>query len=717
MPGRRFWILAASVGLTVSGVAADSAPAPSAPAKTSAAKPDVPGLDAQSFSYEENGKVLVAVNASFSSNGAYLAAKLIKLDTRTGLITADGDVVYATPNLRILGEKAQLDPKNDLVVATKVRFGRNPVYLTADELRIENGDKTIKGLRMWHNEPSAVGLSLKIGSANYTEKEDWLALRDVRPQLAGLPFFYIPYYGQEGYQDIPYEVYLNMGSKDRQGTYLRTTTLARQTPSLWVGALLDFYSKSGFLVGPYIKYDNAKDKQATTRWRGFFQAGYVNDRGDLLADGFGRLPGRTRAFEYGEINGRTADGVQVAGQLFATSDPDFVRDFRPNLNERTGIPQLNLEVTKPWNGGLLSANIVAKADDYQEVAQKLPEVRFDLTETALGELGLQQRGFAALSYLNARPAALASPANAWSTARLDVYYGLSRTYTVGDWLTVKPVAGARATEWSSALGGLGNRSKVMGQVGFDAEGLVTGSWELIAKKWSINGMRHTLRPIVQYRYLPGAEQGYGELPMSDRAVALAAFQELDLADRPDAASVNARQATRLGFRNTLATRDTVNGTRDLLRFDVFTNWEQDAVTGTAGKSNVQARLSLTPAPWVSIDTYQRLPNGGGAAFESLNSISFNSGDFWKASFGWYQLRQAEAANQLWFTGEIRLNSVYSGVVTANYDALTHQSIYQSIGLVQRIGNSWELEYGFQKRVSNFGDSALGFHLRARLFKF
>ena len=34
------------------------------------------------------------------------------------------------------------------------------------------------------------------------------------------------------------------------------------------------------------------------------------------------------------------------------------------------------------------AMIVAKADNYQEVAQKLPEVRFDLTETELGDAGL-----------------------------------------------------------------------------------------------------------------------------------------------------------------------------------------------------------------------------------------------------------------------------------------------------------------------------------------
>lgn len=714
MPGRRFWILAASVGFTLGGVAAEPTTAPAAVQK---AKPEIPGLEGDNFRYEEDGKVLVAVNASFVANGAFLSAKLIRFDTRTGGIAAEGDVVYAAPGLRIFGESAKLDPKKDLIVATKVRFGRNPFYLTADELRIEKGDKTMTGLRMWRDEPAASGMSLKIGSAHYSEKEDWLSLRGVQPQLAGLPFLYIPYYGQEGYQDIPYEVYLNMGSKDRQGTYLRTSTLARQTKSLWVGALLDFYSSSGILVGPYLKYDNAKDAQAKTRWKGFFQAGYINDRGDLLADGFGRLPGRTRAFEFGEINGRTADGVHVAGQLFATSDPDFVRDFRPNLTDRTGTPQATFEVTKPWEGGLLSASLVAKADDYQETAQKLPELRFDLTETALGDQGLRQRGFVSLAYLSEKSAALVSPTNNWSTARLDAYYGLAYPFATADWLTFRPVLGVRATDWSSALNGDGNRSKVIGQLGFDAEGLVTGSWDLVAKKWSIDGMRHSLRPVLQYRYLPGAEQGNGELPMADRAVALSALEEVDLADRPDAASVGARQVARFGFRNTLATRDADHGTRELLRFDVFTNWEQDAVTGHSSKSDLQGHLRLTPAPWVTLDSYQRLPNGGGAASESLNSIAFNSGDFWKASFGWYQLRQAEAANQLWVTGEIRLNSVYSGVARANYDAVTHQSVYQSIGLVQRIGNSWELEYGFQKRIAAFGDSALGFHLRARLFKF
>ncbi|NBV39249.1 MAG: hypothetical protein EBS00_06800 [Verrucomicrobia bacterium] len=66
---------------------------------------------------------------------------------------------------------------------------------------------------------------------------------------------------------------------------------------------------------------------------------------------------------------------------------------------------------------------------------------------------------------------------------------------------------------------------------------------------------------------------------------------------------------------------------------------------------------------------------------------------------------------------MRLNSVFSAILTTNYDALVHAYTYQSIGLIQRIGNSWEIEYAFQKRVSALSDSSLGFRFRVRLFKF
>ena len=102
------------------------------------------------------------------SKDATIDAKKIRFDYRTGTIVAEGNVVYATKNLRIIGDKIEADPRNDTIVATNVRFGRAPMYFTAETLKIVKGDKTMHGLRMWNSEPDQMGMHLKIAEAAYT---------------------------------------------------------------------------------------------------------------------------------------------------------------------------------------------------------------------------------------------------------------------------------------------------------------------------------------------------------------------------------------------------------------------------------------------------------------------------------------------------------------------------------------------------------------------
>jgi len=613
-------------------------------------------------------------------------------------------------------------------VATNVRFGRAPMYFTAESLRIVKGDKTMRGLRMWNSEPERLGMHLRIDEASYVEAEDRLRLRSVTPYVAGLPFFNLPYYAQDGYRDIPYDLYLNTGSEDRQGRYLRSTFLVRQNPSLWVGGLLDVYGRSGLLVGPAFRYDNSKQPEGGIVWKGRLESGYISDRGELLADAYGRTPDRQRTFLLGDINGRSVDGVEFAGNVFGQSDPGFMRDFRPNLIRESGNPQANFELSAPYAGGYLSASLTAKTDDYQDIVQKLPEVRFDLPQQAIDESEWNRRSFASLGYFSERPSAdlplagfqtatLAS--GAWSTARLDAYYGVNRAFVLGEWLTFKPVAGVRATGWSEGINGNGTVAKVIAQTGFDLEGLATGSWDLVANKWGIDGLRHSLRPVLQYRVMPGADREIGNVPMTQRAVSSSVLEEVDLADRLDPAATTDRQVARFGLRNTIETRDAKAGTRELLRADFFADWRQGPTDAETGRSDLHCAVSLTPAPWVTIGSGLRLPNGGGAPLESIQTIAFNSGDFWRTSVSWVELRDITQARQLIWEGRVTLNSVYALVAVLNYDALAGQTTYESVGLVQRIANSWELEYGVMQRLDplNNGKNSLGFQLRARLFKF
>ncbi len=719
MPGRRFWILAASLSLTVAAMAAE-------PARATAGAPAGPVLTGD-FRSEEGGKVMIGTDAELVQGDTFLSAKKLRLDYRTGVIVAEGEVVYATKGLRILGAKVMIDPRADVIEATDVRFGRAPVYFTAESLRIVKGDKQIKGVRVWNNEPSAAGMHLKIAEAAYAEKDDWLSLRSATPYVAGLPLFNLPYYGQQGL-DFPYEIMRNTGSEDKQGRFLRSTILTRVSPSLSLGGLLDYYSTSGVLVGPALRIDNTRTPGAGTIWKGRMQSGWIDDQATPVADLFGRLPGSQRAFLTGEINGRTQDGAEIAGNLFAQTDPDVLRDFRPMLIGQSGNPQLNLEVVKPYAGGYLSAALTAKADNYQDVVQKLPEFRYDLPTTTPDDNGWSRRAFLSVGYFSERPSAeLPLPAfqaatlsaDAWSTARIDGYYGFSRTMVAGDWLTFRPVAGVRTTGWSEGLNGQEAATKVIGQAGFDLEGLVTGSWSVDAPRWGIDGLRHSLRPLFQYRVMPGADREVGVVPMTQRAVSVSVLEELDLADRLDAASTTDRQSMRFGVRNTVETRDAATGSRELLRADLFADWRQGPTDAETGRSDLLGSLSVSPASWITLTSAARMPNGGGAARESLQTIALNSGDFWRTSFSWVELNQATQARQLVWDGRVRLNSVYSLVSGLNYDARLDQTTLLWAGLIQRIGNSWELEYGVNKRMDpiNQGISSLGFHLRLRLFKF
>lgn len=74
MPGRSFWILAASLSLSVAAMAAE-------PARTTAG-PVLTG----DFHSEEGGKVMVGTNAELVSGETFLSAKKLRLDYRTGVI-------------------------------------------------------------------------------------------------------------------------------------------------------------------------------------------------------------------------------------------------------------------------------------------------------------------------------------------------------------------------------------------------------------------------------------------------------------------------------------------------------------------------------------------------------------------------------------------------------------------------------------------------------
>ncbi|MFZ9202012.1 MAG: LPS assembly protein LptD [Opitutales bacterium] len=719
MPGRRLWLLAAALVLPGAGKAE--------PART--VMPSAPALEGESFGSEDEGKVIVARKARFATKDAQLSADEIRMNTADGSIEARGNVIYTSDNLRIFGERALIDSRSGRIVAEKVRFGRAPTYFAADRFTMEKGDQRMEGVTVWHREPAGSGMGMKANEATYSKSIDRLVLTHIHPTLGGLPFFYIPRYAQRGYRSIPADVYFRLRTSSRQGAFVRTTTTIRQSPTTWTGLLLDVYAKAGVLIGPSVRYDNWNLPDAGSRWKASVQGGWIRDQGDLglYPDIYGRTIDSERFFVNGSANGRSADGWETAASVQVMSDPEVARDFRPQFSRPMQQPQTFVELSAPVAGGHLSALASAKTDDFQDVVQRLPEVRLDLADQPLWGSQWQGRLSLAAARLSERPSEqlnglefldVTGQADRLELTRLDAYAGASRPTSIGDWLVIKPVAGVRTTWWSEANNGTGALARTIGQFGFDAEMLAVGTWDTRSTAWGIDGVRHTVRPFVQWRATPASGDDLGLVPRVDRlSLATVNVPTVDLADRADVDTLAERQVGQIGIRNTFETRDAEMGTREFLRADLFVDWREDTHANAVGDSGVYGHLAWNPKTWMSVESLLKFDGSLGNHLGSATWMRIRSGDLWTGTLGLSDLSEGEPARQVFGSYAIRLNSAYRFKIGGTYDLRTGTFIERTMLLSQKVGNSWDLEYGLTERASTRGDGSLGFSIRARLFKF
>ena len=691
--------------------------------------PTAPALEGESFGSEDEGKIIVARKARFATKDAQLSADEIRMNTTDATIEARGNVIYTSDNLRIFGERALIDSRSGRIVAEKVRFGRAPAYFAADHFTMEKGNQRMEGVTVWYREPASSGMSLRANEVSYTKADDRIVLNHIHPTLAGLPFFYVPRYAQRGYRDIPAEVYFRARTSSRQGAYIRTTTTIRQSQTTWTGVLLDAYAKAGVLIGPSLRFDNWELPDAGTRWKGAIQGGWIDDRSDLAIypDTYGRIIDSGRHFAMGSLNARSPDGWEISASLQTMSDPEVIRDFRPNLSQDGQFPRTYIELSAPVTGGHLSALAAAKTDDFQDVVQRLPEVRLDLADQPLWDSPWQGRLSLAAARLSERPSEQLNGADFLATTgqidrldltRLDLYAGASRPTTVGDWLVVKPVAGVRSTWWSEASNQSGAVARTVGQFGFDAEMLAIGTWDTRSTAWGIDGVRHTVRPFVQWRATPASGDDLSLVPRVDRlSLATVNAPTVDLADRADVDTLAERQVGQIGVRNTFETRDPGLGTREFLRVDAFVDWRDDAHPSAGGDSGIYAHVAWKPKPWMSLESLLKFDGSLDNHLGSSSWLTIQSGDLWTANLGLSDLSEGEPVRQIFGNYAIRLNSAYRLKVNIAYDLRSETLIERTLLLSQKIGNSWDLEYGLTERASNRGDGSLGFSIRVRLFKF
>ncbi|MDE3083644.1 MAG: LPS-assembly protein LptD, partial [Verrucomicrobiota bacterium] len=564
-----------------------------------AAIPNVPDLSGQNFSYDQNAQeTVISGNAKLVDEDAVLTADEIHYNRGTQTATAIGHVMLTRGSQRLVADRLSYRLADGFFQVANVRLGEYPVYISADSLVGTKAKLTFKNAIVTLQEPNPYAPAFRARTLTYVPHHELIAehatigIGPVRP-------IYLPHFDQ--HFDEPIFSYFNttLGYQSTLGPYGELGLHLPIFPNLKLGGDLGYYTYRGIMFGPSGSYAYTGGEQTLD---GFFRSGFISDHGDKGTDVLGRNINSDRGYFEWQHQQSIGDHLTVQGEFDYWSDSEVLRDFRPREFNASQQPDNFLETTYAGQNYVISAFGRFHPNNFDLVQERLPEVRFDLLPTNIGE-GFYERSSASVAVLR-EDALLAGPT--LHSNRYDAFYELERPIMPANWFTLTPVAGGRVTYYTRTLSGPSTYTRTLGEVGLDAELHANGEWNYKNQLWHIDGLRHLFTPKLSYRYIPEATQGSSFIPPIDGDTFSPYLQPIELGDERNIDQLHRTNVLRFALDNTLQTRDPQYGSRDLLRFAVAEDFRFSRDPGDNAFSQIQAELSATPAPWMQFDVLEIL---------------------------------------------------------------------------------------------------------------
>jgi len=698
-------------------------PIPAAPAASAVAAPKETSLTPKTFQFgnltvsydagaasQATNSGTVTGNVEISSDSMDLKIHSDKLTSTTnGGFEVTGQVQLTMEGLRVLTRKADFDKQQQVLTLDSVRFGKAPAYVDGSNFTVSSGKAEMSNATLYFGEPDPFGINVRAQSATYDPATQAVTLHGATLRLGSVPFFYVPSYTQGQADNPPISLQAHFGYRNDVGPYIRTTSFFTKNPNWSPGVLLDYYGKRGLLAGPALKYDTMDNPDW---WQdGTLESGFIHDNGNRGLDIGGNLVPENRFFFDWQHQGSLGGFAQVTGTLSWWRDSNVLRDFRQDIWNNNQLPDNFVEITHPEENAVFSAFARYRPDNFELVQERLPEARLDYFPTPLGLTGIYQEGSAAYAQLiqnnfNGTPTLHSN--------RLDAYYGWRRPINLGTWATLTPVAGFRVTQYEDTLNDQGQFTRMLGQFGLDGEMRATGRWDFDRPIWGINGLQHVFRPVVMYRYIPAAQQGQGRIPVIDQDPFSNYPPIFDLGDTRNIDQMHSANVLRVGVENLFQTRAPDYGSRDLLTLNVYNDFHFQGATGQNDFSDVWTELGVNPASWLKFEVFDRMDPAAVANREVRTRTTITDGDRWNLAFITDELQHT--LNQYWLETRYRVSERMSLFGRWDYDEHLGGLIQQVYGVRERLGESWDVEFGVAYYRGAVTQNGFGFNFRIYLLQ-
>lgn len=650
--------------------------------------------------------------ASLAYKDVTLTASEIRYNASTGIAIARGHVILQQGPQRLLAEEISYAVEKRTFDVKNLRVGTDPFYVSGkrvhgsrEELIVEEARASFREPGLWTPTLTADRLVL--------HPEETLTLQRGRVgigrfQPLPLPGFPIPV-------DHAFLRYLTVsaGFRASLGAFLEVGVHLPVARGVEAGVDTGYYSDRGFLIGPSGEYSRGEGER---RMSGSFRTGFIHDSGDKLRDILGIPIQEDRGFAHWSHRQSFNENLTLTANLNYWSDSDVLRDFRPDQFYPIQQPDNFVEATYVNDAVVLGVFVRPHLNRYFRVQERLPEIQAALLPRLIAnpDLKLYQRGHASFARLT-EDEPLQGPT--LKSDRLDAYYALTRPFTPREWLTIKPVAGAEVTHYSRVNPGSdrGNYTRVLGEVGVDAEMRASGTYAYRNKAWKIDGLRHLVTPRLSYRYIPEGDRGQTYIPSIDRRSFSTYLQPLGLGDSRNIDELSATNTLRLAVDNTLQTRDPVYGSRDLVRLNLAADLRFERDNSTRTLSDLHTELVLSPARWLNFDLYQRYSAHAGRLEELNTGLTVANSEWWSLRLGTHYLRND--IEEYIAESRVRLNEVFEAFARLHYDAPRSRFVQQTYGLRHTLDNFWVLQYGVNIYEGRRRESSFGFVVELETVRF
>lgn len=576
--------------------------------------------DTSTHDFESNFVTLKG-NVVIKNSGATLKCDHIKINKQTHDFEATGNIQLKTADKELKTDTAWGNLKNELIEIGPFTGVFGPWYLEGQTAKSQ-ADKSILANTAY---ASTCGPSdeynffhIKASQAKYTE-DGRIVGKHAIVYMGGIPVMWFPRWTNriEGNDGI---LKIRPGHSSDFGAFLLVSYNWQIAPKFNSTFKVDLYSKRGVAIGNETKIDR-KDYKTELNLYQLIEEGDVpfdsTGANGQKYDGRFKAPDGARYRYYFKHWQKLTDNLTLRAQYEELSDFEFSEDFFPEYFGRDiqRFSYLDLEYLEETYS--LSLNMRPKVNDFYNVVERLPELRFETpriqvegsnfhysTENSLTKLET--------SFLEVDKPLLAGAQHpeGYDAARFDTKHFLYYDHTHNDWLKFIPRAGVRLTHYTdssqqavrpSDLNSLfstidpiaqsnqnfneydnrgGEKTRLIAELGFETSFKAYNKYENIQSDfWKIDGLRHVIQPYANYNYIPEVSEDRDHLYF---------FDEID--------RINEQHFVRIGVDQRFQTTkgEKTKTIHDFVRIENYADYHFESEEDNSGFGDLGSRLELNP---------------------------------------------------------------------------------------------------------------------------